>query len=94
MDIEYITKNISSYFKIFLFFEETKINKILKKLNIKTPKLINDFRKTDEEIYNFINNDEYIILVGLGKKRDINIDKLNNIFDNVMIDDWFRLQTG
>ena len=83
MDIEYITKNISSYFKIFLFFEETKINKILKKLNIKIPKLINDFKKTDEEIYNFINNDEYIILVGLGKKRDINIDKLNNIFDNV-----------
>ena len=83
MDIDYITKNISSYFKIFLFFEETKINSILKKLNIKIPKLINDFNKTGDEIYNFINDNEYIILVGLGKKKDINIDKLNNIFDNL-----------
>ena len=74
-----------SYFKIFLFFEESKSNKELKKFNIKKPKLIDDFKKTDTEIFNFVHNDDYIVLVGLGKKRNMDIDKLNNIFNNLKI---------
>ena len=83
MIIKFVNKSIKTYFKVFFLFEESKLNDELKKYNIKKPKLIDDFKKMENEIFNFIYNNEYIILVGIGKKKDINIDRFNNICTNL-----------
>ena len=73
-------KNDESNIKIFLLYESTNLKNKLKKNKITCPKNVyNDFNGKEKEIIQFYNKKEIIILLGLGKKENANIDRLGHI---------------
>ena len=73
-------KQDESNIKIFLLFEETDLKNKLKKNKITCPKnVFKDFNGEEKEIIQFYNKKEIIVLLGLGKKDKLDIDKFDNI---------------
>jgi len=89
MDIQvkktYIKKD-NKNIKVFLLFKESHLEANLKKYNIKCPKSVyNDFNGKNKEIIQFYNGNEIVVLLGLGEKAKINIDKLGKIISHLGI---------
>jgi leucyl aminopeptidase len=87
MDIQvkktYIKKD-NKNIKVFLLFEENYLEENLKKYDIKCPKSVyEDFNGKKKEIIQFYNGNEIVVLLGLGEKAKINIDKLGKIINHL-----------
>ena len=87
MDIQvkktYIKKD-NKNIKVFLLFEENHLEENLKKYDIKCPKSVyEDFNGKKKEIIQFYNGNEIVVLLGLGEKEKINIDKLGKIINHL-----------
>lgn len=79
----YLKKN-SDNIKVFLLYEENSLVSILKKHKINSPKSVfMDFNGKKKEIIQFYNGNEIIVLLGLGKKSKLNIDKLGHIINHL-----------
>jgi len=70
--------------KVFLLFKESNLEVNLKKYDIKCPKSVyEDFNGKKKEIIQFYNGNEIVVLLGLGEKAKINIDKLGKIITHL-----------
>ena len=77
-------KSNKNNLKVFLLFEENNVKSLLKKHNIKYPKnVLDDFSGKMKEIIQFYNREEIVVLLGLGKKEEMNIDKLKHIIKHL-----------
>lgn len=75
--------NYKCHTKIVLLFENTNLQKKLRLHKIKYPKsLLKDFQGKENQILTFYSNENLIILIGLGEKKNYSIEKLTNIFKN------------
>lgn len=79
----YIKKS-NNNLKVFILFEESNLKNTLKKNNIKSPKsVLSDFSGKEKDIIQFYNGNEIIILLGLGVKKELDIDKLGHIINHL-----------
>ena len=70
--------------KVFFLFENINIFKILKKNKIKFPNtVLNDFSAKSNEIIQFYNKDEIVILCGFGNKSDNNNYNLKQVIKHL-----------
>lgn len=70
--------------KIILTTEETKLKKRLSKLKVKvSPQVLVDFTGANKQVISFYDRESLVVLVGLGAKKDINKEKLDNLFTYV-----------
>ena len=77
-------KSNKNNLKLFLLFEENMLKSLLKKHNLKYPKnVLEDFNGKTKEIIQFYNREEIVVLLGLGKKEEMNIDKLHHIIKHL-----------